>query len=147
MRSCRTPFLLLFTLAACGSESKTPEAKPPAPAVAAAVLAADPGAALSVDKAKAGGPKDTVVVTGRIAKVVPRFAVMTLMDTSLPYCGEKSTEDDCRTPWDYCCESADTQRANSLLVEVRDANGKPIATESLPDMRLLEKPFTFRLGR
>ena len=87
--------------------------------------------------ARKGGAADSRVVSGRIANVVSGFAVFTLMDSSLPYCGEKNKEDGCKTPWDYCCESSDTRTANSLLVEVRDAKGKPIAG-SLGDLRLLD---------
>ena len=84
-----------------------------------------------------GGTIRKYTWSGRIANVVAGFAVFTLMDSSLPYCGEKNKEDGCKTPWDYCCESSDTRTANSLLVEVRDAKGKPIAG-SLGDLRLLD---------
>jgi hypothetical protein len=90
-----------------------------------------------VSDAKKAGAADARSVSGRIANVVPGFAVFTLMDSSLPYCGEKNKEDGCKTPWDYCCESAETRTSNSLLVEVRDTKGKPI-TGSLGDLRLLD---------
>lgn len=129
----------LLVVAACGGNApKAPPAVvPAAPALAKLALAQKPAGAVAVVDAKKAGPADACVVSGRVANLVPGFAVFTLMDTSLPYCGEKNKEDGCKTPWDYCCDSAETRTANSLLVEVRDANGKPIAG-SLGDLRLLD---------
>jgi len=103
------------------------------------VLAAQPPGALTVLAAKAGGPAEKVAVTGRVAGIVPGFVVFTLMDMSLPYCGEKNKEDGCKTPWDYCCESTLTRSANALLVEVRGADGKPLAAPEVPELRLLDQ--------
>lgn len=130
---------LLVVAAGCGGDAPKapPAAVPPAPALAKLALAAKPAGAVAVVEAKQAGAADAKVVSGRVANLVPGFAVFTLMDTSLPYCGEKNKEDGCKTPWDYCCESADTRTANSLLVEVRDASGKPVAG-SLGDLRLLD---------
>lgn len=133
-------FFLLAALAACGGEP--PKAAPPAAAstdLQKLVLATDPGEALSVLDAKLAGAADRVVLVGRIAKVTPGAAQFILMDTDLPYCGETNLEDKCKTPWDYCCESSTTRTANSLVVEVRGADGKPLATASLPDLRLVDK--------
>lgn len=109
-----------------------------APAVQKVVLKADPGAAEHVKAAKAAGARDKVIVTGRIADVVGGFAAFRIMDVAIPYCGEKNPEDHCKTPWDYCCESSTTRSENSLLVEVRGADGKPLQTPALPDLRLLD---------
>ena len=131
---------LSFTVAAgCGGggDAKSPPPATAAPELAKLALAAKPAGAVSVQDARKAGAADSRTVTGRIANVVPGFAVFTLMDSSLPYCGEKNKEDGCKTPWDYCCESVDTRTANSLLVEVRDGKGKPIAG-SLGDLRLLD---------
>ena len=125
-------------LAACGGKSPAGEPAAPAAAVQQLVLARDPGEALGVLAAKATGGAEHAIVHGRIAHVVPGHAVFTLMDTGLAFCGEDNAEDDCATPWDYCCESAETRTANSLLVEVRDAQGQPIATPALPGLRLLD---------
>jgi hypothetical protein len=128
----------LLLLGACGAEASPPAPQPPSPAVQQLLLAQDPGAALSVRDAKAGASKEPVVVQGRIANIVRGHAVFTLMDTGLPFCGETNKEDKCATPWDYCCETAAARTANSLVVEARDAQGKPLATPSLPDLRLLD---------
>lgn len=131
--------LSFAVVAGCGGGGDAPRSVAPsaAPELAKLALATKPAGAVSVLDARKGGAADSRVVSGRIANVVSGFAVFTLMDSSLPYCGEKNKEDGCKTPWDYCCESSDTRTANSLLVEVRDAKGKPIAG-SLGDLRLLD---------
>ncbi|MGB3969266.1 MAG: hypothetical protein WBO45_21200 [Planctomycetota bacterium] len=135
---------LLALLAACGSGASDTQ-KPngatapaaPSPELTKLVLASQPAGAVSVLEAKKLATADACAVSGRIANIVPGFAVLKLMDSSLPYCGEKNKEGNCKTPWDYCCESKDTQTSHSLLVEVRDANGKPIAG-NVGDLRLLD---------
>jgi len=134
--------LAVLCSAGCGG-SEAPVAKMPPEAannLARFRTAAEPAGAVDVAAARAqskqGGSK--VVVVGRIANIVQGFAVFTLMDRSLPYCGEKNKDDTCSTPWDYCCEPKETRTAHSMVVELRDAAGKPIATPSLPDLRLLD---------
>jgi hypothetical protein len=119
-------------LAACGgSESMTVVPAAPSAAVAALMRTAEPAGAIQVAASKQRGAADSVVVTGRIANIVKGFAVFTLMDLAIPYCGETNKEDKCETPWDYCCESTEVRSANSILVEARGADGKPLATPSL----------------
>ncbi len=144
MKTCTSIVAAAMLLAACGGEpADTPTPRgtngaAPAPAVAALALASEPAGAVGVADAKSKGPADQVVVTGRVANLVSGYAVMTLMDLSLPYCGEVNKEDKCRTPWDWCCDSAATRTANSMLVEARGADGKPLATPTLGDVRLLD---------
>jgi hypothetical protein len=141
--------VLAVAMTACGGgDAARPPVVAPPPAIAALMLAAEPPNALGVAAAKQAGPVDRVAVAGRIAKVESGFAMMTLMDLAIPYCGETNKEDDCKTPWDYCCESSDTRTKNALLVEVRDTAGKPIVTSSLGDLRLLDQvTVTGRLQR
>lgn len=138
MRFSLFAVLSLSIAAACG-QRETPDGTPlpVAPEIARLALPAKPSGAVSVVGTKQAGPAASCAVTGRIANVVRGFAVFTLMDTSLPYCGEKNKEDSCKTPWDYCCESSSKRSAHSLLVEVRDDQGKPVAG-SLGDLRLLD---------
>ena len=135
----RSPFasslLLSLCLCACSGDDKT---APQSAEASKLALPADPGQAMSVKDAKSAGAKDHVVVAGRIATIVKGRAAFTLMDLSLPYCGEKNTEDKCKTPWDYCCENQATRNANSLLVEARSADGKPLPAQALPDLRLVD---------
>lgn len=138
--------LLLLALAGC-SPSEPPRDAPggsgataaAADAVAARIVTTDLGDAVPVAAARTLGSRDDVLVTGRIAAVVDGFAVFTLMDTKLPYCGEQSPEDDCATPWDYCCESPEDKRASSLLVELRGDDDRPLRAAGLPGLRLLDE--------
>jgi hypothetical protein len=148
MKSCPRRFVWfpVLVVAACGGEpagedpaAAGPAAAAAAPAVAKLVLPASPAGAVSVLDAKAAGPKEQGVVTGRVAYVVPGYAAFTLMDLSLPYCGEKNKEDGCKSPWDYCCETKDTRTEHALVVEARGEDGKPLATPVLPDLRLLDR--------
>ena len=119
------PFLLVLALVACGSKEE-PAKGGPAPAVLSQLtLGAKPEGAIGVVDARKGEAKDAAVVTGRVASVVSGYAAMTLMDLSLPYCGEKG-EDGCKTPWDYCCEDRETRAANSLAVETEAACFLPV---------------------
>ena len=125
-------YIALTSLVACGERTtQQPPSVPPTPAVAALVLGAEPQGAIGIAAAKGKGPTDTITVTGRVAGTVKGFAVFTLMDLAIPYCGETNKEDKCPTPWDYCCETKETRSANALLVEARGADGKPLATPSL----------------
>ncbi len=138
--------LLLSLLAAAGCGDAPKATQPPVAnaantanaAAAKFVLAADPGAALGVVDAKLAGPAAKVVVEGRIANLVKGFAVLTLMDKALPYCGETNPEDHCKTPWDYCCEKAAARTANGMVVELHGADGKPLAAPAIGDLRLLD---------
>lgn len=125
--------LVLGTLA-CGKKEAE---KPPAVATVDPVLAADPGAALSVKEAKETGPGEEVVVVGRVKEIVKGYATFNLIDASLDYCGQKpgSMTDD--TPWDYCCETNDVRAAATLTVEVRGPGGKVLAG-TMPSLRLLD---------
>jgi hypothetical protein len=136
---CLPASFVLFA-AACGGGGAAAEhgTKPPSAAASKVVLATDPGPAKSVVEAKLLGTEDRVVVTGRIALVVAGTFAFKLADLSMPYCGEKNTGENCKTPWDYCCETAARITANTLTVEARTADGKPIATPALPDLRLLD---------
>ena len=132
----------VLALAACGGEEPANgnSAPPQTPSpFAALVLSASPAGAITVQAARAAGPTDAAVVTGRVASIVSGFAVFTLVDLALPYCGEGNAEDDCKTPWDYCCESAETRTANTVLVEARGADGEPLAAPTLPELRLLDR--------
>jgi hypothetical protein len=133
----------LFALSAvvaagCGGKDTRPAPVPPSAAAQALLTSTDPGAALSVRDAKQKAEGERLVVRGRIAERVPGFVVLTLMDTALPYCGEVNPEDNCKTPWDYCCESGDTRRQHALLVEARGQDQQPIASPSLPGLDLLD---------
>lgn len=143
MMSNRYLILTLFTLLTLNTACSKPDNGPPAvPASAEAqklALATDPGTALAVAKIKADGPKNEVTVEGRLYDITKGYAVMRIMDLTMDYCGEINKEEDCPTPWDFCCDTKDDIATGSLLVEARDADGKPIKTPALPNLRLLDK--------
>jgi hypothetical protein len=132
--------LALFTLTTACSKPDNGPAEVPASAEAQKLaLTADPGAALAVAKVKADGPKDEVTVEGRLYKITKGYAAMRIMDLTMDYCGEINKEENCPTPWDYCCNTKGDIAAGSLLVEARNADGKPLKTPALPNLRLLDK--------
>jgi hypothetical protein len=125
-------------VAACSGEPQKP-ATAPSPAVASLMLKAEPANPLGVKAAKAKGEAEQVAVTGRVASTLKGFAILSLMDLDLPYCGEKNKDDHCKTPWDWCCDSKEKISEHRLAVEVRGGDGKPLATPSLGDVRLLDQ--------
>lgn len=94
---------------------------------------ADPAAVTEAKSTAAEG--DTVTVRGRIGgRITPitsDSAVFTIVDLSLPHCGQMGMDDGCETPWDYCCEPKDNITASSATVQIVDANGNPLATDPI----------------
>lgn len=140
MKSALTvSFLLAALLGACSHDAGgNAPAAAPAAELAKFTLATDPGEAIGVVEAKRRGDAEVVVVEGRVHDVTKGFAMLKLMDTQLEYCGQVNKEDNCATPWDYCCDSKEDRMANSLLVELRSADGRPIVTTSWPEVRLCD---------
>ncbi|MBK8975586.1 MAG: hypothetical protein IPM29_06645 [Planctomycetes bacterium] len=140
MKKLTIPILLgALALTSCSKDPAAESGGRPSPAPAAAmqalVLRADPGPSLGVDEAKRAGATPRVAVEGRVHDVIKGFAILKLMDASLPYCGQDGEKDRCRTPWDYCCETKEERLAHSLLVEFRGADGSPVATPVIPEAR------------
>lgn len=69
---------------------------------------------------------DTVTVVGRIGGAKVPFnasrSVFTIVDPSLKACSD-IPGDDCKTPWDYCCDR-DKLPQNMATIEIVDAQGK-----------------------
>ena len=118
--------VLLFAACSGDSYGTAPVTKPASPAVAALTLTKRPDDVLAVVAAKQKGPNNALAVTGRVASVVPGRAAFTLMDLALPYCGETNKGDTCKTPWDYCCETPESKKANLMTVQFVDKDGKPL---------------------
>ncbi len=98
------------------------------------VLSSAPEGALSVTDAKASASEgEQVVLRGRIGgrkePLTEGSPVFTVIDLAIPYCGELS-DDACRTPWDYCCETPEAIATNSATIQIVDASGQPIANNS-----------------
>lgn len=75
---------------------------------------------------------DDVVLRGRIGGSTEPFvagrAVFTLVGRGLKACNE-NPDDKCSKPWDYCCETKKEILANSVTVQVVDANGQVLRTD------------------
>ncbi len=102
-------------------------------------LAKDPGQAVDVKAAKEAGPKDEVVVVGRVKDFVAGLAAFTLIDEKLDYCGHGAdTMDGCETPWDYCCIANETIAANAIAVEGHAKDGSVPPMAKIPELRNLD---------
>ncbi len=66
-------------------------------------------------------------VGGSVTPFVEGRAVVTLVGKGLPSCADKGT-DHCKTPWDYCCETAKDIAAHSVTVQVADPAGGVLRT-------------------
>jgi hypothetical protein len=135
MRILSVCLLSWVALTACGGSGPSRAAPAvPSAAVNALIRSAEPAGAIGIAAAKQRGPTEAIVVTGRVAGVIKGLAAFTLMDLAIPYCGETSKDDGCAkcpTPWDYCCEPAAVRTANSLLVEARGVDGKPLVSPAI----------------
>lgn len=70
-----------------------------------------------------------VVVHGRIGGRVEPFvkgaAVFLLADMSMKACHELH-EDECPTPWDYCCEPRESLRSKLATIQIVGEDGRPL---------------------
>jgi len=131
-RSISACFVLAAALgfAGCG-QSGTAENEGSSAGPAAWLIDSEPADALAVAQAKSQlQAGDEVVVRGRIGGRANPMSddspVFTVMDLSVPHCGQMGDDDHCPTPWDYCCESRDSIKANAATVQVIDARGSPV---------------------
>jgi hypothetical protein len=132
MRTGLSCLLLVIatTLSGCGGSSPSGAATTPTPNTW--LLADLPDGALPVAAVKATAREgDHVVVRGRIGGRVDPLshdvAVFIVVDPVLPSC--KAMGDDCKTPWDYCCETPETITANSATVQLVDNNNSALAID------------------
>lgn len=118
----------LVLLSGCSESSSSPQAQAPTsegtaqPAAYAWVLTSAPEGDVSITEAKANAKEgDQIVIRGRIggrhAPISADSPVFTIVDLGLEYCGQ-TTDDQCGTPWDYCCETPSTIATNSATVQV-----------------------------
>lgn len=111
-----------------------PPTTPPAeqPRIPATVFVTEaPKDAKDVAALKKSGKKkgETVVVRakigGRAEPFVKNRAVFTVADRALKSCDEVPG-DTCPRPWDYCCESPESKKANLATIQFTGADGKPL---------------------
>jgi len=136
----RLPLCVLMAGVIAGCERSATDARGPsslADAPATAELPADlfldqaPENVRDVDEVKGDvGTVGNVVVRGRIGgrrdPFVAGRAMFMLADPKMPTCDERH-EDECPTPWDYCCEPKDKLLASTATVQVVGASGRPLA--------------------
>jgi len=99
------------------------------------LLASEPAGAVSITQVNTevtGG--DRVAVRGRIGgrqqPLSNESPVFTIVDLSLPHCGE-IPGDSCPTPWDYCCEPGEIITANSATVQLVGEDGSPLDVDPI----------------
>lgn len=122
---------LLLQLSACSEQTADTSASE-ASAQAAWVLDSEPADASPVSVVKSTAAEgDTVVLRGRIGgRMEPMSAgspVFTVVDLAVPHCGQ-IPGDNCPTPWDYCCEPAESMAANTATIQIVSADGRPLNT-------------------
>lgn len=127
-RSHLVPQALLILLVLVPGCSEEPNGDPASLATlpASLWLTKAPENAAGVAPTRASAETDAqVVVKGRVKDFVPNYAAFTLIDMALTPCNEREG-DACPTPWDYCCEEASVQTANTLTIEIHGADGRPL---------------------
>lgn len=117
-------FASFLMLVGCGEQAGgTADAGSAAPVANVAwILQSEPSGAVSVSEAKGSATEgQSIVVRGRIGgrkeTITGGSPVFTIVDLSLPHCGE-IPGDKCKTPWDYCCETPEDLTANSATIRL-----------------------------
>ena len=130
MRTTTIVLTVAFAAALVGCENRSSEQAAGAPGARPSwLLASAPADARPVAEAKADAAEgDRVVVRGviggRKAPMSAESGVFVMMDPSIPSCLDEG--DNCKTPWDYCCETPESITANNATVQLVDAAGKPL---------------------
>jgi hypothetical protein len=128
------PVAALIAMLAAGCGGKAPEQEPgkatPPAGGSKYLLSSEPEGARDVLAVLETAKDDEeIVVVGRIGgdekPFVQDLAAFTIVDRSLKPCNA-NPEDNCQTPWDYCCE-ADLAKARTA-VRVVDGHGNIVAT-------------------
>ena len=118
--------LVTLILAGCAKDDSTAQNTiEPASASPTWVLTSAPDGALSISEAKSSANEgDQITLRGRIGgrnePLTEGSPVFTMMDLAISHCGE-NPDDNCSTPWDYCCETPETITTNSATVQIVDA--------------------------
>lgn len=104
-------------------------------------VSAEPAEARNVADAKKSAKEGEVVaIRGRIGGAedpyVAERAIFTIVDKSLPHCGEMKMEGGCKTPWDYCCEPKDKLAENTATIQIVDSAGRPLKIDVSKNPRL-----------
>ncbi|MEM8836004.1 MAG: hypothetical protein AAGD00_09315 [Planctomycetota bacterium] len=94
-----------------------------------------PSDAIGVRSAKGSAqPGETIALRGKIGgRIEPMSSgspVFTIVDLAIEDCTQKM-DDNCPTPWDYCCTPTEIITANSATVHLIDASGNASSTDPI----------------
>ncbi len=130
--------LMMSMMSGCdGSDEADTSSKtggaPTASLPAGLFLAAAPAEPVAVKQLKTqaqAGDEVTmrVVVGGEVSVFVPGRAIMKVIDTEMENLCLKPG-DSCKTPWDYCCATAEDLQRHRATVKVVDAQGKTLRVD------------------
>ncbi len=129
-------FLVLAGLlaAGCGKEEAAAPGSGASADGAKYLLTAEPAGAKGVlETRKEAKDGDEVVLVGRIGGSkkpwVEGRAGFWIVDASFKACNEKA-DDDCTTPWDYCCDPPEELAKAKATVKVVDDNGQTVPVDA-----------------
>ena len=134
--------LMMSLMIGCdGSDEADTSSNPGAPGAgtstaslpAGLFLAAAPGESVAVKQLKAQAQVGDevvmrVVVGGEVNVFVPGRAIVKVIDTEMENLCLKPG-DSCKTPWDYCCATAEDLQQHRATVKVVDAQGKTLRAD------------------
>jgi hypothetical protein len=117
----------------CGGKDKADTAgsgSPPGTGIPASIVVATaPEGALSVVEARAAAkPGEAIVLRGKVGgKMKPisdTAAILVLADEKAIKSCDMDPDDQCETPWDFCCEEPSTIAASTATIQIKGADGK-----------------------
>ncbi len=125
----------LVSLPGCGGSAdkdkdKSKPASNAAPVPAELFLTASPGAPMAIEQLKKDAKEGDevivrVIVGGEMKPIVEALASMTVVDVATPSCAA-NPDDECPTPWDYCCTAKEELIKHKATVQAVDKDGKPL---------------------
>ncbi len=148
MKTCLTPFVIsgcLLLFAGCTQDEPTitETTTAPAPAIDGSqfILTEEPSEVATVIEAREKSEDgQDVVLVGRIGGSVNPWikgrAAFSIVDQSLKACSD-IPGDECKIPWDYCCE---TQKLPTSMAFVKfvDDDGRPLKADARELLSLKE---------
>jgi len=142
LTTCVCAALMMSMMTGCdGSDDADTSSNPGAPGAEASTaslpaglfLAAAPGESVAVKQLKTQAQEGDevtmrVVVGGEVSVFVPGRAIVKVIDAEIEnLCLGQA--DSCKTPWDYCCETAENLQRHRATVKVVDARGKTLRVD------------------
>lgn len=133
MKPKHTAILLAAALLSACGETKTTTAAPAATATSpelAAVIDAEPkGKAIAIHTARESAkPGDEITIRGRVMGSARPFvadrAAFILGDPEVLTACSDRPGDECETPWDTCCDTAEDKKRGTATVQILDDDGR-----------------------